>query len=608
MSKAAGGPAAPGPHDASGLWRDAIDHHAPRPMDPPTGRLVVVAAHPDDETLAAGGYLRAAHAAGCVVEIVIATDGEAAFPDAAAADRAALGRARRRELYEALGSLGAADVPVHRLGLPDSGLEEAESTLAEELEPLLQHADAYLAPWSGDPHPDHAAAGRAAAVAAPVTAHGWAYPIWALARERPDQDRIPWSRAYLHVMSEADRAAKRAAIGRFTSQLEPAPDGGPPILPAEVLRLFDTERELFFREPRAASAPADRFATLYSGGDGDPWQTRTSWYEIRKRAVLLACLPHARYAHAAEPGCGTGAHRGQAGGRARRGRGRPPRALARPAGGGPAGRGGHPPTAARGPPLRRPARAHGRGVPRPRAAPPVTRIDAVGVVVPAHDEQDRIGACVAAVVEALAALPDRVATTVCVVLDRCSDRTEDRAREAARLPLVDLVPNRVRVTVGEVRNHGVARLLARLGGVPLNGRGRRRRARARLRGEPRRAGGVLPAGRGLPGGRARRGARTAGTAARARAPGRLPVRRPGPHLRAPPGPGAGRAGRSAGQPARAARVSASEAREKCRYRPTVIRRVKPSGSRWCVTESHNWWLIQSPSPAVALPAAGSRPA
>jgi LmbE family N-acetylglucosaminyl deacetylase len=307
MSRAVGGPTVPDPLDAPGLWRDAIDHHAPRTMSPPTGRLVVVAAHPDDETLAAGGYVRAAHAAGCAVEIVIATDGEGAFPDATAADRAALGRTRRRELEDALGVLGAEDVPVHWLGLPDSGLEEAESTLAKELEPLLRHADAYLAPWSGDPHPDHAAAGRAAAVAAPVTAHGWGYPIWALAWEHPDQDRIPWSRTYLHVVSAADRAAKRAAIGRFTSQLEPAPDGGPPILPPEVLRFFDTERELFFREPRASSAPADRFATLYSGGDGDPWQTHTSWYEIRKRAVLLACLPHARYTHAAEPGCGTGA-------------------------------------------------------------------------------------------------------------------------------------------------------------------------------------------------------------------------------------------------------------------------------------------------------------
>ncbi|MCW0212076.1 MAG: bifunctional PIG-L family deacetylase/class I SAM-dependent methyltransferase [Pseudonocardia sp.] len=289
----------------------------PRPMPAPSGRLVVVAAHPDDETLAAGGFLRAAHEAGCEVEVVIATDGEAAFPGATAADRDRLGRTRRRELYEALGTLGARDVPVHWLGLPDSGLAAVESALAERLKPFLRDADAYLAPWTGDPHPDHAAAGRAAAAAAPVTAHGWSYPIWALVWESPDQggpkqngpdqEPLPWSRAFAHTLSAADLEAKRTAIGRFSSQLAPAPGGGPPILPAEVLRHFDTDRELFFREPRTASAPADRFAALYSGGDGDPWETRTSWYEIRKRGILLACLPHARYVRAAEPGCGTGA-------------------------------------------------------------------------------------------------------------------------------------------------------------------------------------------------------------------------------------------------------------------------------------------------------------
>lgn len=288
-------------------WREAVARHARRDLDPAAlGRLVVVAAHPDDETLGAGGFLRAAHAAGADVELVVATDGEAAYPGASAEERAALGRTRRDELREALTALGLGPVAVHWLGLPDSGLAAAEAALVDALQPLLRTADAYLAPWSGDPHPDHAAAGRAAAAAAPVTAHGWAYPIWALARQRPDDDRIPWSQAYSYALDSPTRAAKRAAIARFTSQLVRAPGGSPPILPAAVLRFFDTDRELFFRTPPAASAPPHRFSTLYSGGDGDPWRTRTSWYEIRKRAVLLACLPKARYTHAAEPGCGLG--------------------------------------------------------------------------------------------------------------------------------------------------------------------------------------------------------------------------------------------------------------------------------------------------------------
>ncbi len=44
------------------------------------GRVVVVSAHPDDETLAIGGLLQSLHRAGAGLEMVIATDGEAAFP------------------------------------------------------------------------------------------------------------------------------------------------------------------------------------------------------------------------------------------------------------------------------------------------------------------------------------------------------------------------------------------------------------------------------------------------------------------------------------------------------------------------------------------------
>lgn len=40
--------------------------------------------------------------------------------------------------------------------------------------------------------------------------------------------------------------------------------------------------------------------------DPDPWRYRTSWYEARKRAMLLASLPRVRYRRAFEPGCATG--------------------------------------------------------------------------------------------------------------------------------------------------------------------------------------------------------------------------------------------------------------------------------------------------------------
>lgn len=38
----------------------------------------------------------------------------------------------------------------------------------------------------------------------------------------------------------------------------------------------------------------------------DPWKFRSRWYERRKRALTLACLPSARYAYGFEPGCANG--------------------------------------------------------------------------------------------------------------------------------------------------------------------------------------------------------------------------------------------------------------------------------------------------------------
>ncbi|AFU02977.1 SAM-dependent methyltransferase [Nocardia brasiliensis] len=40
--------------------------------------------------------------------------------------------------------------------------------------------------------------------------------------------------------------------------------------------------------------------------DPDPWKFDTGWYEIRKRHLLMAMLPHPRYRAAFEPGCANG--------------------------------------------------------------------------------------------------------------------------------------------------------------------------------------------------------------------------------------------------------------------------------------------------------------
>ena len=90
----------------------------------------MVAAHPDDEVLGAGGTMAMLAAAGARLRLIAVTDGEASHPGA---DPAVLGPARIAESAAALGALGARRAEVLRLRLPDTGLAAHEDELAVPL-------------------------------------------------------------------------------------------------------------------------------------------------------------------------------------------------------------------------------------------------------------------------------------------------------------------------------------------------------------------------------------------------------------------------------------------------------------------------------------------
>jgi glycosyltransferase involved in cell wall biosynthesis len=88
-------------------------------------------------------------------------------------------------------------------------------------------------------------------------------------------------------------------------------------------------------------------------------------------------------------------------------------------------------------------------------------VDAVGVVIPAHDEQQLLPACLRSVAEAAGRL--EMPSRIVVALDRCTDRSAAIVAEfrAAGLPVRSVpVP---RPGVGAARAAGVRALLAELG-------------------------------------------------------------------------------------------------------------------------------------------------
>jgi LmbE family N-acetylglucosaminyl deacetylase len=195
---------------------------------------VIVAAHPDDEVLGAGGLISMLAASRARLRLVAVTDGERSH--AGHGSPAALARRRTAETGTALRALGAQGTEVIRLGLPDSGVARREDELAKTLAPLVAGFDLCLAPWERDLHPDHEAAGRAARLAA--SGVFYSYPVWMWHWAAPGDPRVPWDRALRVPLPPRTAGRKRAAITCFASQTEDRGHGLGPVLPPGMIAHF----------------------------------------------------------------------------------------------------------------------------------------------------------------------------------------------------------------------------------------------------------------------------------------------------------------------------------------------------------------------------------
>lgn len=207
--------------------------------------VVVVAAHPDDEVLGAGGTISGLAARNARLRIVAVTDGEASHQDGPAAGRgASLTRRRAAERSAALAALGAQHTEVIRLQLPDSRLAAHEQELAAQLQELVSGFDICLAPWHKDAHPDHEVAGRAACQASRRTL---LYPVWMWHWAQPGDLRVPWHTCVRIPFPRSTVARKRRAIGRFASQLQDRSPQTGPVLPPGIVAHFVRDYEMFFQ-------------------------------------------------------------------------------------------------------------------------------------------------------------------------------------------------------------------------------------------------------------------------------------------------------------------------------------------------------------------------
>jgi LmbE family N-acetylglucosaminyl deacetylase len=254
-----------GPGTAESHWRTSpfltsLPRVAPADLRP-AGRVVVVAPHPDDETLGAGGTLAAwAGAVDLEVTVVAVTDGEGSHPGSPTLRPEELAVRRHDERRRALAVLGLDDptagdaaersstVAIVRAGLPDGGVAGHRGALAEVLDAVLTPGATVLAPVPGDGHPDHDVVAEVAGeVAARRGVALWCYAVWLWHWADPGTDR-PADGAVAVAVPDAARRAKQDAVACFTTQVRPlSPDPrDAAILPPDVLARLLREVEVLW--------------------------------------------------------------------------------------------------------------------------------------------------------------------------------------------------------------------------------------------------------------------------------------------------------------------------------------------------------------------------
>jgi LmbE family N-acetylglucosaminyl deacetylase len=222
---------------------------------------MVVAPHPDDESLHAGGLIARLRRRGAAVVVVVVSDGAASHPNSRIWSRQGLAACRAQEAAAALDVLGVPTVARDYWEVPDGAVpgpgNDGFGSLATRARSMLRRIRprTLILPWRRDPHPDHRAA--CAIFLAALSGSGrrpllLEYPGWT--GILPGRQSMP-RRAEI-VSGSLDigmlRGVKRRAVSAHRSQLGKIVRDDPTgfVLTEVLRRRFERPREIFWKATR----------------------------------------------------------------------------------------------------------------------------------------------------------------------------------------------------------------------------------------------------------------------------------------------------------------------------------------------------------------------
>ena len=217
------------------------------------GGAVVLAPHPDDESLGCGALIASARAEGRPVKIIVLSDGTGSHPRSLRYPSHRLRSLREQEVRKAASSLGVRRQDVYCLALPDRHVPncgpEAERVAAFIAEHMSKaRSQALFATWRHDPHADHQAAYAIArkAIERLPEVRLFEYAIWGMTL--PLEATVPETPRGWRFDGTAADSRKQAAIACHRSQVSDFIDDDPNgfRLTPDMLAHFAGGEEIFF--------------------------------------------------------------------------------------------------------------------------------------------------------------------------------------------------------------------------------------------------------------------------------------------------------------------------------------------------------------------------
>jgi LmbE family N-acetylglucosaminyl deacetylase len=219
--------------------------------------ILIVAPHPDDETLGCGGAIALCHQLNIPVEVLIISDGTKSHPNSLIYPASTLKLLREQESLDALAILGLDSAAVSFLSLPDSAVPTQNQPNYSSAIALCEHYLRPIAPsiiflpWRNDPHADHRASWGLIQVACEhlsLSPRLIEYPIW----DWDEQQRQNFTESVdvwrLDISSVLD--LKKCAIAKYRSQTTDLINDDPDAfrLTPEILQNFIKPWEVYLEQ------------------------------------------------------------------------------------------------------------------------------------------------------------------------------------------------------------------------------------------------------------------------------------------------------------------------------------------------------------------------